>query len=533
MAHTKRKKSPVIPILLLILLLLAGITGWMLYTLWGDSRTVFHDVTLELGQPLTLQNFLTRQGNLSRASFVTDPSKLDLSQPGKTSVALKHGIKTYVVNLTVADTTPPTVSFLPEYSVPVTDPLPQAGALVESMEDASPLRVYYASQPEMPEDYSDVTATVVVEDTSGNRTEGTCTLHFTGWLKEGCTIELGEAPTAQMLLLYPDQDKHLLNPSSLSKLGESLGDHTITVETGNTSAQCTVTVVDTTPPSLTLQNVRRNPGKTAELKDFVVSASDLSGPPEVSFVTELPDFHKQGTYSITIEAKDSSGNTTRADAVLWVSSNLYAPKILGADKEMVLKKTDTPDFLSGVSAKDDIDPQCEVTVDTSELNMNKGGTYYITYSAIDSSGNVGTCQRKVIVEPDEEDTKAAVRELADTLPDDPEKIRDYVRDNITYSEQSIGDADPVYYGLTEKKGDSLVYANVLKALLEEKGHEAQLIWVTNKTHYWVIVKLEAGWRHMDATPSPQHQKISIMTDQERANNLNGRNWDRSQWPACN
>ena len=159
----KQKKSPLIPILVLILLLLCGLVGWMLYIVWGDSQQVFHDVTVELGQEtLSIRDFLTEKGNPARASFVSDPSKIDLGQVGRTSLTLKHGTKTYVVNLIVEDTTAPTAVFLPEYTVSVAASLPQASALVEKTEDFSPVRVYYAAEPEIPEDYSDTTAAIVV-----------------------------------------------------------------------------------------------------------------------------------------------------------------------------------------------------------------------------------------------------------------------------------------------------------------------------------------------------------------------------------
>lgn len=532
MAHSRRKKSLLIPILLLIVVLLFALVGWMVYTVWCDSQQVFHDVTVELGQEsLSIRDFLTPLGNPKRAAFVTDPSTIDLNKVGRTSLTLKHGTKTCVVNLIVEDTTPPKAEFLQSFTVSLADGLPQAGALVTKTEDHSQVRAYYAEDPVVPEDYSDTTVTVVVEDTSGNRVEGQCVLHFTGWLKEACTLELGQTLKPEMLLTNPEKDAALLNEEELKEISGTLGEHTLTVRAGNSSAQCVVTVVDTTPPTLILQNVRRFPGESAEVSDFVSSATDLSGEPEVTLAGEFPDFNKQGSYNIAIEAKDSSGNVTRKEATLWISNNLNPPEIKGASKEMTVEKHSTPDFLSGVTATDDIDGTCDVTVDTSTLDLTKAGTYYITYSATDSSGNVGTCKRKVTVEPDGEDTQAAVKELAATLPDDPEAIRDYVHDRIAYSSNSGGD-DPIWYGLTTNSGNCIVHANLFKALLDAKGYETQLIWVTNKSHYWVLVKLPEGWRHMDSTPSAQHEKVSIMTDKERYQNLNGRNWDRSKWPAC-
>lgn len=398
MAIQRRKRSLLIPILLLIAALLLSLVSWMIYTVWCDSQQVFHDVTIELGQEnLSIQDFLTPLGKASRASFVTDPSTIDLKKVGRTSLTLKHGTQRAVVNLIVVDTTAPKAEFLTETTVSVADSLPQAGALVTKTEDYSPVRVSYAAEPVIPDDYSDTTVTIVVEDTSGNQTEGHCTFHFTGWLKEACTVELGQTITPEMVLTFPDRDAGLLDPEALKTASDGLGEHLLTVTAGNTSAECAVTVQDTTAPTLTLKNVRRFPGESAVPEDFVESAADLSGEPEISLAGEFPDFDQQGTYTITIEAKDSSGNTTRKEATLWISNNLKAPDIQGASRDMTVEKDSTPDFLSGVTAVDDIDGKCDVTVDTSGLDLSKEGTYTITYSAMDSSGNVATCQRKIIV----------------------------------------------------------------------------------------------------------------------------------------
>ena len=74
----------------------------------------------------------------------------------------------------------------------------------------------------------------------------------------------------------------------------------------------------------------------------------------------------------------------------------------------------------------------------------------------------------------------------------------------------------------------------LMALFDEKGIESQLIWTIQKnpSHYWLIVKIDGVWKHIDPTPGRLHSKYSLMNDKQRLSTLSGRKWDRSAWPAC-
>lgn len=535
MAGKKRKKTGfqiLTRILAVIVLILIGIVAYMGYTAWADSQEVFHDVTVELGtESLGIRDFMTEKAVGSRVSFVTDPGKIDLSQVQQTKLTLKHGTRNHQVLLTVQDTQAPTAEIPQQWEVSVSGEMPTAEMLAANVQDASEVKVYYTEAPVMPEDYSDVDVEIVLEDGSGNKTTLSSRFRFTGWLLESYVLELGQTLTPDQLLTNPEKDQALMEQINLETVN-TVGSHTVTVTTGNTQASCVITVEDTTAPELKVQNVRRNPGETVEAKDFVVSVSDLSGEPEISTAEPLPDCSENGTHVITVIATDAHGNASRREATLWVSDNRNPPEIMGAEEAMVVEKHSSPDFLAGVYAEDDVDGEILASVDTSALDMTKAGTYYITYSAQDSSGNTGTYKRKVTVEPDAEDTAAMVAEVADSLPDDPEAIRDYVHDLIGYRGDAWGGDDPVWYGFMNHAGNCYVHANTLKALLDYKGYETQLIWVTNKTHYWLIIKLDEGWRHIDSTPSSQHEKVGLGTDRVRYLNLNGRNWDRSKWPKC-
>ena len=146
-------------------------------------------------------------------------------------------------------------------------------------------------------------------------------------------------------------------------------------------------------------------------------------------------------------------------------------------------------------------------------------------------GNVATLRRKISINHDETDTQALVDSIAASLPNDPEKIRDYVRNYVGYN-SNWGGEDPVWYGFTQWTGNCYVHALCLQEILDVKGYETQLIWVTDKSHYWLIINLDGVWRHIDATPGRVHSRYSLMTDEQRVATLSGRNWDHSQWPAC-
>ena len=210
---------------------------------------------------------------------------------------------------------------------------------------------------------------------------------------------------------------------------------------------------------------------------------------------------------------------------------MTAPYLYGDFSTLTVDKYSEPDFLTGFSSYDTQSGTCEVVCDTSKLDLTTAGTYYITYSATDASGNKTELKRKVVVNHDEADTLALVKEYAQQFSDDPEEMRQFVQTQIYYS-SSWGGEDPIWYGLTTMTGNCYVHALVLQALLTEKGYETQLIWTTDYSHYWLIINLDGVWRHIDGTPGYWHRIYTIMTDAQRLATLRGRVWDKSLWPAC-
>ncbi len=505
--------------------MMAVLIGCVAYGLYCQPR--FHDLTVELGtENINVEAFMTDYADAQDVGIVTDLSTVDISGVGSTLLTLRSGHRDETVTLTIEDTTPPEAEFISRLQK-TPDYTPDPYDFVASYYDLSDVTVYFVGNVVIPLNYEDQSFTVVVEDAYGNAVSQVCTLSIV-WMKSEYTMELGEVLRKEDLLFNPDRDGYRIDQGDIDVINEcGAGEYTVASLVDDNV--CRVHVADTTPPELSVKDVSIFRGEQVTVDSFVESCFDISGEVEVRLVTE-PDVNALGMQIMTIEAVDVNGNIATATAALTVVQDKTPPVIKGLSA-LSVKKRSNPDYLAGVSAIDAVDGVCEVTYDAGAVNLAAAGTYYVTYTSKDKDGNMAKGKRKVVVGHDQEDTDALADSIAAGLGSDPEQIRDYVRDTIKYSHNS-GGTDPVWYGFTNRAGDCLVHARCLQSLLTRKGYETRLIWVTDKTHYWLIVNLDGVWRHIDATPGTMHTKYSLMTDEQRYSILQGRDWDRRAWPAC-
>ena len=510
-----------IPHFVIVIVAIGCAVGWLY------SQPRFHDLTVELGtETISIEAFMTEFADSKNVGIVTDLSTVDINSVGTFPLTLRSGSKNETVTLTVVDTTPPKVEFIPQLEK-TPDYKPDPYDFVASCYDLSQVTAHFVGNVVVPLNYEDQSVTVVVEDAYGNAVSQACTLSIV-WMKSEYTLELGQLLNKEDLLFNPERDGYMLKQDDIDAINNSgIGEYTITSPVDENV--CRIQVVDTTPPELVLTDVSVYQGEEVTVDSFVESCFDASGDVQLRLTTQ-PDVDTMGIQTMTIEATDINGNTTTSTATLAVVKDKTPPVIKGLTT-MSVQKRSNPDYLSGVSAMDKVDGVCEVSYDARGVDLTAAGTYYVTYTAQDKDGNTTKVKRTVIVEHDQADTDALADSIAAGLSSDAEAIRDYVRETIKYSHNSGGE-DPVWYGFTNKVGDCYVHALCLQSLLTRKGYETQLIWVTDKSHYWLVINLDGVWRHIDPTPSARHNKISLMTDQQRYDNLQGRDWDRSAWPKC-
>ena len=516
-----------IAVLAVLVLAGAGVGG---YFGWLYNQPKFHDVTVELGvETVSLAEFMTEYANSAKVGFVTDPATIDLEKLGAQELVLIHGNKQETVQLVIEDTTAPEAVFK-DVHADLGDELKPEDFIESTFDLSGEVEVAFAQALTQPENYGEAVADLVVTDSSGNETRGQCRIYYV-WMKASFVLELGDTLTKEDVLMNPEKDADLLDQLELDKINEGgVGAYTLTSTDGGLTCTCEVTVQDSTPPELVLKDVTIYLNGYADKDSFIESATDISGEVTTRLVTNLTR-GTYGSHTVTIEAEDIHGNITTAEAKLHVVYDTTPPSFSGVSS-MTVEKNSTPDYLDGVTAYDGKDGYVSVSYDDSKVDLTAAGTYYVIYSATDSAGNTGTYKRKVVVNHDAADTTALVNSIAASLPSDAEAIRDYVRNNISYNTNWGGD-DPVWYGFTNKVGNCYVHALCLQRLLSAKGYSTKLIWVSNKTHYWLIINLGGTWWHIDATPTPAHSKYSLMNDEMRLATLNGRKWDFESWPACN
>ena len=122
---------------------LAVLIGCGCYNYRLSLNPKFHDVTIELGQPLPeISEFLTEYGNAAKAKLLTE--KVYLNTVGIHELTFSHGSKVETVKLIIKDTTAPKVEFR-DVEVSVRDTVTPEDFVV-SVEEESSYTVYFADK---------------------------------------------------------------------------------------------------------------------------------------------------------------------------------------------------------------------------------------------------------------------------------------------------------------------------------------------------------------------------------------------------
>ena len=140
---------------------------------------------------------------------------------------------------------------------------------------------------------------------------------------------------------------------------------------------------DAEAPKAVAQDLTTYCGRELAPEDFLVTCEDESAC--TAKFQEVPDTSAEGEQEVTIIVADEAGNETVCTAKLTTVADQTAPEILGAEDKN-LSVGDAFDPMDGVSVKDDLDPDAQISAVTN-VDMDAPGEYTVRYKATDASGN--------------------------------------------------------------------------------------------------------------------------------------------------
>ena len=269
-------------------------------------------------------------------------------------------------------------------------------------------------------------------------------------------------------------------------------------------------VVDDLPPQAQGVEITFETGTVLDPAALVTGITDHSA--VTATFAEPPQINTTGKHTVKILLTDAMGNTSVVESVVNVPALLVEPGFTGLST-IYIQVGDTISYKSGVKATDPQDGELTFTVDNSQVDRTKEGTYTVYYTAIDADGNTITVSRKVVVE---DITRAVVERYSQKVLDKilkPGMTRDQkIRAIYQYTRSAVkfvGTSDKssiehsAYEGLTSGKGDCYTYYAMNRVFFEMLGIEN--LEVTriggSSHHWWNLVLFENGmYYHVDSCP---------------------------------
>lgn len=496
-------------------------------------RVVNEGVTIEAGEDApSVESFLIDDYAVERVAGLDAQT---IRTPGKHSVFVTIDGETYETFLTVTDTVAPTAETQTLFLKPGTNPDP--ADFLRNVSDGSDVSAAFLQAPD-PDVRTFQTVEIRLTDAAGNTFDCTASLLFTDILP--ITIEARNS-VLTIEDCFPDgvpEGAALLT----SFITNRLGTFSVSVAVDGTEEMAIIEVVDTTAPVLYVRKQKyytNHPLPTEELYTAVVDGT------ETTVTASEIDWSFEGVQTVTLTAVDAAGNESEDSFELTLVRDAVAPTLYGVrDRNAYVGEPVA--YLAEVFATDALDGEIAVTVDASAVDPNRAGTYTVTYTATDLSGNatVKSC-RFTFTNPtvSEEELRALTTEIVArvTTPDMTKTenlvaLYRYVYDRITYN----GKSDKTDWrkeavnGIRLGVGDCFTYYATLRALLDET--DIEYMSVTRKggatRHFWLLVNVGTGWYHLDANHNATaHWECFMWTNAQCASPAGFWTFDQSLYPA--
>ncbi len=278
---------------------------------------------------------------------------------------------------------------------------------------------------------------------------------------------------------------------------------------------CRLIIADTIPPEG--QGIEQKIFACDEIPD---AASCVTGISDITDVTatwqDLPDMSDGGSFTAVALLTDGCGNETTVEVPFEVTKDDTPPVIDGV-KDLDVYIGDAITYKDKVTVTDDYDENPVLEIDTSNVNLYEEGTYEVTYTATDFSGNETSITINLTlsekpegyVEP--EVVYAEAQKILDeiTEPGMTEEeialqICWWCRYNIRFilRTETRSWTEAAYNAFVYRTGNCFSTAYAAKALYDVAGFENMIIErypYQTATHFWNYVLINGQWYHCDST----------------------------------
>ena len=283
-------------------------------------------------------------------------------------------------------------------------------------------------------------------------------------------------------------------------------------------------ILEAARPSADIKNCSTYIDIPISASDFVCNIREIS-PVTIRYKNE-PDF-SYGTHSVCVILEDSFGGITEYKAELTV---LAEPPAISGEFDKWVVTGGTIAYRSNVIVADDHDPNVQLEIDSSGVNLNVPGSYTVIYSATNKYGAKAEAKGTVTVRAVDMDL---VNEMADGILSEitgqnmsqyekAEAIFYWVHNKMTYSANvnSREIAQGAYNCFYRGTGDCYTYMAASRVLLTRAGIDNMTLSRIDAPvqHYWNVVDAGAGWHHFDASPNGYvaiHEKFMFTESQAR------------------
>ncbi|MBR6960372.1 MAG: hypothetical protein IKH76_07830 [Clostridiales bacterium] len=371
-----------------------------------------------------------------------------------------------------------------------------------------------------------------------------------GKIKTEVTVTYGTPITVDLFLNEGADPQGCSIASDISSINpDDIASYKITINSNGYKVKSTLNIVDDQAPTAEAVAQKIYLNQLPAPEDCVKNVEDKSD--YKIYYAEDADFSKPGPCQIPVKIEDHYGNIADILCPFDIIDDHNGPVITGCE-DITVVVFDVPSYREGITASDNYDPHPTLTVDNSEVNTEKVGTYPLRYIATDECGNQTTITVNVNVISKKKakrivsnggkvkrsrttsnwhkydhataaDAYAAARKIykahcggkTDVIRG--MRIFRWINYNIAFSYarvthsswaaaacQAFGRRYTSCYGAWAAS----------KALCDVAGIPNKKVWRRAGRHIWCLCKLNGEWYHCDATRYVRGRYSYMMTDRE-------------------